>query len=125
MCRLRYPPAVLRSADEITIGELSQRSGIAASALRFYESRGLIAAQRTRGGQRRYTRATLRRVAFIRAAIRAGLSLDEIGDSLRTLPQGTPTRRDWERLSRSWRGQLDRRVAALQSLRDELTSCIG
>src|SRR5205085_354548 len=97
----------------------------APSALRFYESRGLIAAERTRGGQRRYTRATLRRVAFIRAAVRAGLSLDEVGGSLATLPQGTPTRRDWERLSRSWRGRLDERVGALQSLRDELTTCIG
>ena len=93
---------------ELTIGELSERSGVATSALRFYEERGLIGSRRTTGNQRRYARATLRRVAFIRTAQRVGLTLEEVSEALATLPQGrTPTKADWARLSRSWRPRLD------------------
>src|ERR671931_201386 len=106
---------MLRSSDELTIGELSRRSGLAASALRFYESRGLISASRTPGGQRRYPRAMLRRVAFIRAAARAGLSLDENAEALSMLPQRTPTRTDWAVLSRAWRERLEHRITALEA----------
>lgn len=110
----------------LTIGELASRSGVAPSALRFYEAQGLITAERTAGGQRRYQRVTLRRVAFIRAAQRVGLSLEEIADALATLPENrTPTKADWARLSRSWRSRLDERIADLERLRDQLTGCIG
>lgn len=113
-------------ASEITIGELAARSGVAASALRFYETRGLITSARTAGGQRRYARAMLRRVAFVRAAQRVGLSLDEIAQVLHVLPERrTPTKEDWERLSRSWRGLLEERIRDLETLRTRLTSCIG
>ncbi len=113
-------------ADEITIGELAARSGVATSALRFYESKGLIASRRTSGNQRRYDRATLRRVSVIKAGQRLGLPLDEIAGALETLPDGrTPNRRDWQRLSRSWRQQLDERITALERLRDTLDGCIG
>lgn len=110
----------------LTIGELATRSGVAPSALRFYEAQGLIVAERTAGGQRRYQRVTLRRVAFIRAAQRVGLSLDEIANALATLPENrTPTKADWARLSGSWRSRLDQRIADLERLRDQLTDCIG
>lgn len=110
----------------LTIGEVAERAGVTASALRFYDARGLITATRTSGNQRRYPRSTLRRVAFIRAAQQVGLTLDEITAALETLPAGrTPTKADWERLSRSWRGLLDTRIAALEALRDRLTGCIG
>jgi MerR family transcriptional regulator, redox-sensitive transcriptional activator SoxR len=113
-------------ADELTIGELSSRSGVAPSALRFYEARGLIGAHRTSGNQRRYDRATLRRVALIQAGRAAGIPLEEIRATLETLPsQRTPTRRDWERLSRGWRADIDLRIATLQALRNRLTTCIG
>ena len=112
--------------DHLTVGELAQRAGVATSTLRFYESKSLIGAQRTEGNQRRFPRATLRRVAVIRAAQTIGLSLDEIQQALATLPdERTPTARDWTRLSRSWRGQLDDRIAELEQLRDSLASCIG
>jgi MerR family transcriptional regulator, redox-sensitive transcriptional activator SoxR len=112
--------------DRISIGELAARSGVATSALRFYESRGLIAAERTSGNQRVYARPTLRRVAFIRAAQEVGLTLDEIGTALAALPTDrTPVKRDWERLSRAWRTRLDERIADLERLRDTLTGCIG
>lgn len=112
--------------DRITIGELAARSGVATSALRFYEERGLIAAERTRGNQRVYARPTLRRVAFIRAAQEVGLTLEEIGQALSALPTDrTPMKRDWERLSRAWRSRLDERIAELERLRDTLTGCIG
>jgi MerR family redox-sensitive transcriptional activator SoxR len=112
--------------DRITIGELAARSGVATSALRFYEARRLIVAERTAGNQRAYPRPTLRRVAFIRAAQEVGLTLDEIGAALSTLPTDrTPVKRDWERLSRRWQGRLDDRIAELERLRDKLTSCIG
>ena len=112
--------------DSITIGELAARSGMATSALRFYESRGLIHSERTDGNQRRYARPTLRRVAFIRAAQEVGLTLEEIATALRRLPEDrTPSKTDWERLSRSWRTRLDDRIADMVRLRDDLTGCIG
>jgi MerR family redox-sensitive transcriptional activator SoxR len=112
--------------QELAIGELAARSGVAPSALRFYESEGLITSRRTSGNQRRYDRATLRRVAVIQAGKAAGVPLERIREALATLPsERTPTRRDWERLSRSWRDDLDRRIANLQGLRRRLTTCIG
>jgi MerR family redox-sensitive transcriptional activator SoxR len=110
----------------LTIGELAARSGVRPSALRFYEQAGLVSAERTAGNQRRYARSTLRRVAFIRAAQRVGLTLEEIRTALATLPADrTPTRADWRRLSRSWQSELETRIMTLQRLRDQLTSCIG
>jgi MerR family redox-sensitive transcriptional activator SoxR len=110
----------------LTIGELSTRTGVAPSALRFYEAEGLLHATRTSGGQRRYTRDTLRRVSFMRIAQQVGLSLDEIRAALASLPDNrTPTRTDWERLSASWRPKLDARIALLERLRDDLSGCIG
>ena len=110
----------------LTIGELSRRSGLAHSALRFYEANGLVHAIRTDGNQRRYERATLRRIAFVQAGRAAGIPLAEIRAALDTLPTGrAPTRRDWERLSRRWRSDLDERIATLEALRDRLTTCIG
>jgi MerR family redox-sensitive transcriptional activator SoxR len=110
----------------MAISEVVERSGFAASALRYYESQGLIAASRSGGGQRRYERNVLRRLAFIRAAGNVGLSLEEIRDELARLPQGrTPTRADWQRITRHWRARLDEQIAALERLRDGLDSCIG
>lgn len=112
--------------DELTIGELAARSGVASSALRFYEARGLIRARRTSGNQRRYERSMLRRVAFVQAGRAAGIPLRRIRAALDTLPSDrTPTRRDWERLSRAWREDLDHRIATLEALRNRLTTCIG
>jgi MerR family transcriptional regulator, redox-sensitive transcriptional activator SoxR len=114
------------AAEELTIGEVAARSGVAPSALRFYESIGLIAARRTDGNQRRYPRSVLRRIAFIQAGKETGIPLETIGGTLARLPdERTPTRRDWERLSRSWRHELDRRIATLEALRERLTGCIG
>ncbi len=116
----------MRTIELLTVGEVAGRSGFAPSALRYYERQGLIAAERTTGNQRRYPRSVLRRLAFIRAARNVGLSLDEVAEALATLPDGrTPTRSDWTRLSRSWRGRLDEQIAALTRLRDKLDSCIG
>ena len=110
----------------LAVGELAARSGVAVSALHYYESRGLIHAARSAGNQRRYPRAALRRVAFIRAAQQLGVGLAEIGEALAQLPeQRTPTKADWARLSSHWRAQLDARIAALQALRDRLDGCIG
>jgi len=111
---------------ELTIGALSERTGVAPSALRFYESEGLIHADRSAGGQRRYTRETLRRVSFVRIAQQVGLTLDEIRAALSSLPDGrTPTKRDWERLANAWRPRIDAQIAVLERLRDRLTGCIG
>jgi MerR family redox-sensitive transcriptional activator SoxR len=111
---------------ELTIGTLSRRSGVAPSALRYYEAEGLIGSTRTESGHRRYRRDTLRRVAFIRVAQQVGLQLDEIRAALASLPDGrTPTRADWAQLSASWRPRLDARIAMLERLRDDLTGCIG
>lgn len=113
-------------SNELTIGEVAARSGVAASALRFYEARGLVRSSRTSGNQRRYERAVLRRIALIQAGRAAGIPLERIRAALDTLPAGrTPTRRDWERLSRAWRNDLDRQIAALHAIRDRLTTCIG
>ena len=113
-------------SHDLSIGALAERTGVAPSALRFYEAEGLIHADRTEGGQRRYTRDAIRRVSFIRVAQEVGLRLDEIREALSSLPDGrTPTQRDWDRLSRSWRPRLDHQIAVLERLRDNLTGCIG
>jgi MerR family transcriptional regulator, redox-sensitive transcriptional activator SoxR len=113
-------------ATDLSIGEVSARSGLAPSALRFYEREGLIGSTRTPGNQRRYERPVLRRIAFIQAGRAAGIPLEQIRGALGTLPAGrTPSRRDWERLSNRWREDLDARIATLQALRDRLTTCIG
>lgn len=110
----------------LTIGELSRRSGVSPSALRFYERKGLIESTRTDGNQRRYAPATLRRVAFVQAGSTAGISLAELRETLETLPRGkAPTKRDWERLSRRWQCALDERIETLHALRGRLTTCIG
>ena len=110
----------------LAIGEIAERSGVAASALRFYERQGLIEATRTGGNQRRYERAVLRRIAFIQAGRAAGVRLAEIQKALTGLPtRRTPSRKDWERLSNKWRDDLDDRIETLQALRDRLTTCIG
>jgi len=112
--------------DLLTISEVSRRSGVASSALRFYEDRGLIASKREGSGHRRYPREVLRRVAFIVFAQKVGLSLDEIGAELAHLPADrAPTRRDWSRLSRGWGERIDERIAELERLRVGLTECIG
>lgn len=111
---------------ELAIGEVSERSGLAVSAIRFYEERGLIASARTPGGQRRFRRDVLRRLAFIQAAQRVGLTLDEIGAALDTLPADAgPSGAEWKQLSASWRPLLDERIALLTALRDQLDHCIG
>jgi MerR family transcriptional regulator, redox-sensitive transcriptional activator SoxR len=119
-------PAPPSPADGLTIGEVSARTGVAASALRFYEAEGLITSWRTGGGQRRYARDTLRRVSFMRIAQQVGLSLEDIRLALASLPANrTPNRRDWQRLSSSWRPKLDARIQLLERLRDDLSGCIG
>jgi MerR family transcriptional regulator, redox-sensitive transcriptional activator SoxR len=117
---------VVHTTDLLTVSDVSERSGFAPSALRFYEREGLLSATRTGGNQRRYQRSVLRRLAFIRAARNVGLSLDEVSAALATLPAGrNPSRADWTRLSRSWRRRLDDQIVALEKLRDGLDSCIG
>ncbi|MCL2514990.1 MAG: redox-sensitive transcriptional activator SoxR [Microbacteriaceae bacterium] len=110
----------------LTVGELAERSGVAVSALHFYERKGLIASERSAGNQRRFHRDALRRVAFIRVSQRVGIPLADIRGALDSLPEGrTPTKRDWARLSARWRDELDGRIAALEHLRNDLTGCIG
>ncbi len=117
---------MLHSKDLLAIGELAERSGFAPSALRFYEAQGLISSRRTSGNQRRYERSTLRRLAFIRSARQVGLTLEEITAALRTLPGGrAPTKSDWTRVSRQWRGRLNDQIERLERLRDRLDGCIG
>ena len=112
--------------ETLAIGDFAARSGVAPSALRFYEREGLIRATRTGGNQRRYERSELRRVAFIRIAQQVGVSLDEIREALATLPENrTPTKADWSRLSSHWRRRLEERILLMQRLRDQLTGCIG
>jgi MerR family transcriptional regulator, redox-sensitive transcriptional activator SoxR len=114
------------SREQFTVGQVSQRSGHSVSALHFYEREGLIEAGRNRGGHRRYAPDVLRRLAFIRAARHVGLTLEEIRQQLALLPEGrTPTKGDWARISRAWRGRLDAEITALVALRDGLDSCIG
>ena len=111
---------------ELTPGELAQRAGVAVSALHFYEREGLISSRRTSGNQRRYSRGTLRRVAFIRMSQRLGIPLARVRDALATLPDDRPpTSKDWARLSAGWRADLDDRILHLQRLRDNLADCIG
>jgi MerR family redox-sensitive transcriptional activator SoxR len=113
-------------SELLSITEVSRRSGVASSALRFYEERGLIASERAGSGHRRYPRAVLRRIAFIVFAQRVGLTLEEIGVELAKLPpQRAPSRRDWSRLSRGWRTRIDARIAELERLKAGLTECIG
>ena len=110
----------------VPIGELARRSGVATSALRFYEQQGLISSVRSAGGQRRYARAELRRVSFVLAAQRVGVPLAEVKELLDALPRArTPTKKDWASLSTRWRRRLDERIAALEAVRDNLTECIG
>ncbi|WP_243869782.1 redox-sensitive transcriptional activator SoxR [Streptomyces liangshanensis] len=119
-------PHLPETIHELTVGQLSARSGAAVSALHFYEAKGLISSRRTSGNQRRYTRDALRRVAFVRAAQRVGIPLATIRDALSELPEErTPNREDWARLSETWRSELDRRIQQLGRLRDHLTDCIG
>ena len=114
------------SHDLLSVGEVARRSGFAPSALRFYEQQGLIRAGRSGGGQRRYERGVLRRLAFIRAARNVGLSLEEVREVLSGLPSSrTPTKADWARISRSWRHRLDEQIEAITAVRDGLESCIG
>ncbi|MCK6190918.1 MULTISPECIES: redox-sensitive transcriptional activator SoxR [unclassified Pseudomonas] len=111
---------------ELTVGQLAARSGVAVTALHFYETKGLIASRRNAGNQRRYPRDVLRRVVVIKIAQRLGIPLATIGEALQTLPDGrTPTAKDWERLSASWREDLDERISKLLLLRDKLNGCIG
>jgi MerR family redox-sensitive transcriptional activator SoxR len=110
----------------LTITEVSRRSGVASSALRFYEERGLISSERAGSGHRRYRQAVLRRIAFIVFAQRIGLTLEEIGHELAKLPDDrVPNRRDWSKLSKTWEGRIDERIAELQRLKEGLTGCIG
>jgi MerR family redox-sensitive transcriptional activator SoxR len=112
--------------DLLPIGEIARRAGLATSALRYYESKGLVRGERTAGGQRRYRRSVLRRLAFIRAAQNVGLSLEEVRSALSSLPEGRPpTPADWARLSSTWQARLDEQIAGLTALRDGLGSCIG
>ncbi len=120
MTRLEY------RVHELTVGQLAQRSGVAVSALHFYEAKGLISSRRTAGNQRRFSRDTLRRVSFIKISQRVGIPLKEIKEALATLPEErTPTVEDWVRLSKGWRAHLDQRIRQLERLRDDLTDCIG
>lgn len=113
-------------AATLSVGEVAQRSGVAVSTLHFYESKGLIDSERTESNHRRYPRAVLRRVAFIRVAQRVGIPLADIAQALATLPPGSaPSRADWARLSANWRAELDERMAQLKKLRDQLDDCIG
>ncbi|MFI1252819.1 redox-sensitive transcriptional activator SoxR [Streptomyces netropsis] len=119
-------PQISTKVHELTVGQLSARSGAAVSALHFYESKGLISSRRTSGNQRRYERDALRRVAFIRAAQRVGIPLATIREALAELPdERTPNREDWARMSELWRSELDQRIAQLNQLRDRLADCIG
>jgi MerR family transcriptional regulator, redox-sensitive transcriptional activator SoxR len=118
----RTPPGI----EELTVGQLAERSGVAVTALHFYERKGLIHSRRTTGNQRRFQRHALRRVAFIRVAQRVGIPLRMVGEALDLLPDGrTPTREDWAELSTAWRAELDTRIEQLVRLRDRLSDCIG
>lgn len=113
-------------SDLLTIGDLARRSGVAPSALRYWESVGLITSSRTAGDRRRYQRAVLRRVAVIRAAQRVGLTLDEIASAFTSVPaEAAPTRAQWARMARRWKPLIDQRITELEQVRDELTGCIG
>jgi MerR family transcriptional regulator, redox-sensitive transcriptional activator SoxR len=116
----------MRRTDLLSIGALAERTGLSVSAIRFYEARGLVSALRNAGGQRRFARADIRRLSFVRIAQQLGFSIEEIGAELARLPQGrTPTRQDWARISRTFGKKLDARIAAMTRLRDRLDQCIG
>lgn len=116
----------MNTHDLLTMGDVTARSGFAASAVRYYEAQGLVSSTRQGTGQRRFERSVLRRLAFIRAAANVGLTLEEIREELSRLPSNrTPTRSDWQRISRHWRGRIDEQIGALERLRDGLDSCIG
>lgn len=113
-------------SDLLSVGDVADRCGLATSAVRYYDELGLITSTRTGGGQRRFTRDTIRRIAFITAAQAVGRSLEEIGDALATLPeQRTPTHADWNRVATSWKPRLDQQIERLMALRDQLDACIG
>ena len=117
---------MMKPSAYLTVGEAARRCGVNTSTLRFYEERGLIKSERTTGNQRRYQRATLRRISVIKVAQTIGLTLEEIGEALAELPDArTPNKRDWESLSRKWRIHLDSRIEQLQRMRERLTLCIG
>ena len=119
-------PARSPTDEELTIGQVARRSGVAASALRYYEERGLISSERAGSGHRRYRRSVLRRIAFVVFAQKIGLSLEEIGEELGKLPPDrAPTKRDWSRLSSRWTSRIDDRIDELERLRASLTECIG
>jgi len=119
-------PEGKRISPELTVGQVAERSGVAVSALHFYESKGLISSWRNHGNQRRYAREVLRRVAVIKVAQRAGIPLEAIRKALSALPgERTPTAEDWKHLSVAWRGDLDDRINRLTRLRDQLDGCIG
>jgi len=118
-------PQLRFDTRELSVGQLAARSGVAVSALHFYEAQGLIASRRTSGNQRRFPRDALRRIAFIRASQRVGIPLRTIREALDRLEEQTPTRGDWTRLSTAWREDLDERIRQLQELRDHLSDCIG
>lgn len=120
----RRPPGAI--AKELTIGEVERRSGVPASALRFYEAKGLIGSRRNAGNQRRYPRAALRRIAVIKVAQRLGIPLARIRSALRALPEGrAPTAAQWNEISAAWKSELDDRIRLLTRLRDKLSECIG
>ncbi|GAB3873406.1 redox-sensitive transcriptional activator SoxR [Kibdelosporangium lantanae] len=114
------------TSTELTVGELARRAGVAVSTLHFYEAKGLISSRRTAGNQRRFTRDTLRRIAFVRIGQRVGVPLATLAEVLGRLPEGrVPTRADWAEVSASWRAELDTRLEQLQQLRDDFTDCVG
>ncbi|GAB7192205.1 redox-sensitive transcriptional activator SoxR [Kineococcus sp. NUM-3379] len=116
----------MRADEGLSVGEVAARSGVAVSALHFYERKGLLTSTRTAGNQRRYPRHVLRRLALVRVAQRVGVPLAQVAEAFATLPADrAPSREDWERLSRAWRAELDERIAAMQRLRDDVTGCIG
>lgn len=126
MAKAPRPTDTPRAQDWLTVGEVADRCGVATSAIRYYESRGLVASTRTAGGQRRFQRETIRRIAFIGAAQAVGRSLDEISEALDALPSGrTPTQDDWTKIAKSWRPRLDQQIAELIELRDKFDACIG
>lgn len=116
----------MKGNDSIAIGQLAERTGLSVSAIRFYEEKGLVTPDRNAGGQRRFLRSDIRRLSFVMVAQQLGFSISQIADRLHGLPnQRTPTKADWERLSKSFRSELDDRIKALETLRDKLDSCIG
>lgn len=119
--------SLMKVANQVmTIGDLAERTGLTVSAIRFYETKRLVTPARNAGGQRRYLRSDIRRLSFVQVSQQLGFSIDEIRSALATLPQGrTPTQKDWERISRDFRDQLDERIARLTRLRDYLSGCIG